>query len=257
LTREQKDFQRTKMAIHAAMITRMDREIGRVIAQLKAMDAYNDTIILFISDNGASAEIMIRADGHDPKALPGSAASHLCLGPGWSSASNTPFRLHKSWVHEGGIASPWIAHWPNGIKDKGKLRHTPCHFVDIVPTAVELGGGNPATAHDATGSPLAGKSIVPALRKDAAIDRELLYFNHNNNRAIRQKDWKLVAANENGPWELYNLANDRCEQKNLIQAEPKRAAAMAALWKKTDDGFTAIREAAKPTTHKQMRPGAG
>jgi len=257
LTREQKEFQRTKMAIHAAMITRMDREIGRVLSQLKAMGAYNDTVILFISDNGASAEIMIRADGHDPAAAPGSAASHLCLGPGWSSASNTPFRMHKSWVHEGGIASPWIAHWPNGIQDKGKLRHTPCHFVDLVPTIVELGGGNPATAHAEGGPPLAGKSIAPALSKDRSIDRELLYFNHNNNRAIRQKDWKLVAAGENGPWELYNLATDRCEQKNLIQTESKRAAEMAAQWKRTDEGFTNVREAARPTPHKPMRPATG
>ena len=257
LTREQKEFQRTKMAIHAAMITRMDREIGRVLAQLKAMDAYNDTLILFLSDNGASAEIMIRADGHDPNALPGSAASHLCLGPGWSSASNTPFRMHKSWVHEGGIASPWIAHWPNGIQDKGKLRHTPCHFVDLVPTMVELGGGSPATAHAGGGPPLAGKSIAPALARNRGIEREFLYFNHNNNRAFRQKDWKIVAAGENGPWELYNLANDRGEQKNLIQTEPKRAAAMAELWKKTDSQFTAVREAAPPTPHKPMRPMGG
>ena len=144
LTREQKQFQRLKMAIHAAMITRMDKEIGRVLQQLKTMGAFEDTLILFVSDNGASAEQMIRADGHDREAAPGSAKSHLCLGPGWSSAANTPFRLHKSWVHEGGIASPWIMHWPNGISRKNQLVHTPCHFVDILPTLIELSGGNPS-----------------------------------------------------------------------------------------------------------------
>lgn len=256
LSREQKDFQRTKMAIHAAMITRMDREIGRVLAQLKAMDAYNDTLILFVSDNGASAEIMIRGEGHDPAAAPGSEATHLCLGPGWSSASNTPFRLHKSWVHEGGIASPWIAHWPNGIAGKGRLRHTPCHFVDIVPTMIDLGGGDVAKAPVAGSPPLAGKSLAPALKpagkSEPRIEREFLYFHHNNNRALRHGDWKLVAAGADGPWELYNLASDRCEQKNLIAAEPKRAEAMAALWKRTGTSFVETREAAAPTTWQMM-----
>ncbi|MCC7234380.1 MAG: sulfatase-like hydrolase/transferase [Bryobacterales bacterium] len=245
LTREQKDFQRTKMAIHAAMITRMDREIGRVLAQLRAMNAFDDTLILFLSDNGASAEIMIRGEGHDPKAAPGSERTHLCLGPAWATASNTPFRLHKSWVHEGGIASPWIAHWPAGIAGRGQLRHAPCHFVDVVPTMIDLGGGKPSQAAAPGAPPLAGQSIAPAFRKDT-LPRELLYFNHNNNRAIRQGDWKLVAAGKSGPWELYNLANDRCEQNNLIANESKRAGAMASLWQRTDTGFAETREAAPP-----------
>ncbi len=94
------------MAIHAAMVDRMDREIGRVLEQLRAMGAFENTLIFFLSDNGASAEIMVRDDGHDPAAAAGSAASHLCLGPGWSTVANTPFRRHKTWVHEGGIATP-------------------------------------------------------------------------------------------------------------------------------------------------------
>ena len=105
LNEKQRQFQATKMAIHAAMVDRMDREIGRVIEQLKAMDEFENTIIMFASDNGASAEIMVRNGGHDPTALPGSAASYLCLGPGFSSACNTPFRRHKTWVHEGGISN--------------------------------------------------------------------------------------------------------------------------------------------------------
>src|SRR4029077_748069 len=99
----------------AAMIDRMDREIGRVIEQLRAMNAFENTMILFASDNGASAEIMVRGDGHDPQAAPGSAKTPLCLGPGFSSAANPPFRRHKTWVHEGGISTPLIAHWPRGI----------------------------------------------------------------------------------------------------------------------------------------------
>lgn len=116
LTEAQKRFQATKMAIHAAMVDRMDAEIGRIIDQLKAMGEFEDTLILFASDNGASAEQIIRGDGHKKSVAPGSAESYLCLGPGWATAANTPFELHKHWTHEGGIASPLIAHWPNGIR---------------------------------------------------------------------------------------------------------------------------------------------
>jgi arylsulfatase len=241
------------MAIHAAMITCMDREIGRVLEQLKKMRAHENTLILFLSDNGASAEIMIRADGHDRLAAPGSAKTHLCLGPGWSSAANAPFRLHKSWVHEGGISSPWIAHWPNGIAERGKLRHNPCHFVDVVPTLIETAGGNPSSAMPKGAPPLAGRSIAPVFRKDSAVPHDFIYFNHNNNRALRQGDWKLVAAGAQGPWELYNLASDRCEQKDLATSEAKRVEAMAALWKNTDTDFVQTREAAPPTPERPMR----
>ena len=240
LNPEQKSLQRTKMAIHAAMITRMDREIGRVIAQLKAMNAYDDTVILFMSDNGASSEQLIRADGHDASAEPGSARSHLCLGPGWASAANAPFRLHKSWVHEGGISSPFIVHWPNGIQDAGKLRHSPCHFIDLAPTLMELGGGKPASAPGAP--PLPGKSLVPAFARDGSVKRDFLYFNHSNNRAIRVGDWKLVAAGLDGPWELYDLKTDRSEQKNLAARDPARVREMAARWKKWDDEIVRVRE---------------
>ena len=141
LTEEQKRFQATKMAIHAAMIDRMDREIGRVLDQVKAMGAFENTVILFVSDNGASAEQIIRGDLNDPSAPPGSAQILPVPGPGWSSAANTPFRLHKSWVHEGGISSPLIVHWPAGIAARGELRHNPCHFIDILPTVIDLAGG--------------------------------------------------------------------------------------------------------------------
>ncbi len=245
LTPEQKRFQRTKMAIHAAMITRMDFEIGRVLKQLEAMDALRDTLIVFVSDNGASAELLIRADGHDPAAEPGSARSHLCLGPGWSSAANTPFRLHKSWVHEGGIASPWIMHWPAGIRDPGKLRHTPCHLIDLPPTLVGLAGGNPREPAAEGAPPMAGVNLAPVLARDDSIQRDFLYFHHNNNRAIRVGDWKLVAAGS-GPWELYNLRADRAEQRNLVEKEPGRAVDLAALWKRQDDEFVRRREASPP-----------
>jgi arylsulfatase A-like enzyme len=148
----QRRFQATKMAIHAAMVDRMDQEIGRVLAQLRAMGAFENTLILFASDNGASAEMMVRGDGHDPAAPMGSAKSFLCLGPGWSSSSNTPLRRHKTWVHEGGISTPLIAHWPAGIAARGELRHTPAHLIDIMPTVLELAGvRKPATINPDSG----------------------------------------------------------------------------------------------------------
>ncbi len=143
LTPEQKQFQQDKMTIHAAMIERMDIEIGRILEQLRVMEAYKNTLIVFLSDNGASAEIMVLGDGHDTEAAPGSADSYLCLGPGWSNASNTPFRRHKTWVHEGGICTPFIVHWPNGIAARGELRHDHGHVIDLVPTILELAGDNP------------------------------------------------------------------------------------------------------------------
>ncbi len=125
LTDEQKHFQATKMSIHAAMVDRMDIAIGRILAQLDQMRQLDNTLIVFFSDNGASAEMMIRDDGHDPQAAPGSAATHLCLGPGWSTTCNTPFRRHKTWVHEGGIASPLVLHWPDWYRPQKRNSSKP------------------------------------------------------------------------------------------------------------------------------------
>jgi arylsulfatase len=245
LTPEQKSFQRTKMAIHAAMVTRMDLEIGKVLDQVEAMGATRDTVVIFLSDNGASSEQLIRGDGHDSTAPPGSARTHLGLGPGWSSCSNAPFRLHKSWVNEGGIASPMIVHWPNGIKDRNKLRHDPCHFIDIVPTLVDLAGGS---AKD-----LSGRTLVPAFHKEGAAPRDYIYFNHNNNRAIRTGDSKLIATGQDGPWELYDLKRDRSEQHNLAKDQPATVERLAGMWRKLDEGFVLRRENSPSTPKTRMR----
>ncbi len=150
------------MAVHAAMVDRMDREIGRVLAQLRAMGAMDNTLIFFLSDNGASAEIMVRGDGHDPNAECGTGATFLSIGPGWSSLCNTPFRRHKTWVHEGGISTPLIVCWPRGIAARGELRHTPGHVIDFVPTDPRSGRrqaiadlGRPAHTPGSRGEPRA------------------------------------------------------------------------------------------------------
>lgn len=242
LTGEQKQFQATKMAIHAAMIDRMDREIGRVLEQLRAMGAWENTLILFLSDNGTSAELIVRGDGNDRAAAPGSAGSFLCLGPGWSSAGNSPFRLHKIWTNEGGISTPLVVHWPKGIAARGELRQDVGHVVDIVPTVLELAAGK---AEAAPGSPpFPGRSIVPAFAKDGGAPRDYVFFNHSGNRALRIGDYKIVSSQKSPEgWDLYNLATDRCEQNNLASAQPERVSEMAARWQQLQDSF--VRDAGK------------
>jgi arylsulfatase len=237
LTDEQQAFQAQKMAIHAAMVDRMDREIGRLIQQLKQMGVFENTLILFASDNGASAEIMVRGDGHDPEAVAGSGPSYLCLGPGWSSASNTPLRRHKTWVHEGGTATPLVVHWPAGIKARGQLRHDPTHMIDVVPTVLELAcSKHPETWNGRPVPPPPGRSLVPAFAADGAVQHPYLWWLHDGHRAIRRGDWKLV-ADRDGPWELYNLAVDRGESNDLAAEHPERVAELAAFWQARADEF--------------------
>jgi arylsulfatase A-like enzyme len=242
LTPEQKRFQATKMAIHAAMVHRMDRDIGRVLDQIRSMSAMDNTVILFLSDNGADATILVRGDGHDPAADPGSAASYLCLGPGWASASNSPFRLHKVWVHEGGISTPLIVHWPDGIRGRGELRHTPAHVVDFHPTILELAR---ADAAPSKGPPRPGRSLVPAFARDVPIPHDFIYFHHEGNRALRMGDWKLVSYRENGDaWELYDLSTDRAESNDLSSRHPGKVKEMEGRWKELTDEYA--RDAAGP-----------
>ena len=247
LTAEQRRFQATKMAIHAAMVDRMDQDIGRLIAQLKAMGVYENTLILFASDNGASAEIMVRDGGHDPQAPMGSAASYLCLGPGFSSACNTPHRLHKTWVHEGGISTPLIAHWPAGITARDELRQTPAHIVDIVPTLLELTGATkPKEWQGQPIPPAPGKSLVSAFAKDVTVERESLWWLHEGNKAIRVGDWKLVAAKDQ-PWSLYDLRTDRAEQNDLAAKMPDKVTELSALWQKQTDDTIALAQLTQDT----------
>ena len=237
LTDEQREFQAGKMAIHAAMVDRMDIEIGRVLNQLRKMDAFDNTLILFLSDNGASAEIMVRDDGHDPQASPGSAPTYLCLGPGWSTCSNTPFRRHKTWVHEGGIATPLIAHWPDKITARGELRHSPGHVIDVVPTVLEMAGAEQFGDEDNSEAPsLPGRSLLPVFSNDKRPAHDLLWWSHEGNRAIRVRDWKLVAA-KGKPWELYNLSQDRTETNSLAAKYPQRVERMSHAWTAKQEEF--------------------
>jgi arylsulfatase A-like enzyme len=244
LTDAQRKLQAMKMAIHAAMITRMDKEIGRVLDQLRTMNAMQNTIVFFASDNGACATLMIRGDKHDPKAEPGSADSYLCLGPGWANTCCSPFRYHKVWAHEGGISSPLIVHWPARIQSRGEIRHTPVHFVDFIPTLVELASGTIDT-HKA-GPPLPGKSIVPCFAQDTDLGRDYLFFENRGYggfRAIRQGNLKIVASHDE-PWALYDIVTDRCEMNDLASQLPDKVRELSTRWERYRDAFA--RQAGTP-----------
>jgi arylsulfatase len=141
-------------------------------------------------------------------------------------------RRHKTWVHEGGISTPLIAHWPKGIAARGELRHSPAHLIDIVPTVLELTGlEHPQTIAGKPAPPLPGKSLVPEFAMDRSVSRDYLWWLHEGNRAIRIGDWKLVAAGgPQGPWELYDLSQDRGEIKNLAAAHPDKVRELQQAW---------------------------
>ena len=237
LTDAQRQFQAAKMAVHAAMIDRMDREIARVIRLLRDEGRLDNTLVLFLSDNGASSELLVRGEGHDQQASPGSAETFLCLGPAWSRTANTPFRRHKSWVHEGGIATPLIAHWPSGIKDAGSWRSTVGHVIDIPITLLDIAGVKSAAVptQDNVPSP-PGVSFSGSFTSNSSAARPPIWWRHAGHRAIRDGDWKLVAE-KGGPWELYHLQHDRTETQNLAVAQPARVKRLASQWEELAEQF--------------------
>ncbi len=224
-----------RMAVYAAMIDCLDQGVGRVLDAVRKLGAEENTLVLFLSDNGASAEFLdswpIATRGHKPGSVVGTRESHRCLEVGWANAANTPFREHKMWVHEGGISTPLIAYWPAGIPGRGKITPEVGHIIDLMPTFLALAGATyPKTwaGHDLT--PLAGKSLVPVLRGEALGERTLAW-EHEGNRAMRLGDEKLVAAFK-GAWELYDLKRDRTEVHNLAAQRPDRVKELAERWQK-------------------------
>lgn len=248
LTEKERHLQAAKMAIHAAMVDRIDREVGRILDQIRAMGEAENTLVIFLSDNGASAEQIIRGDGHDPEAPPGSAGSYLCLGPGFSTASNTPLRRHKFWTHEGGIATPMIAYWPKGIETEGEFRHGAGHVVDFLPTFLDLAGVDPLKERNGYQAPeMPGRSLVPLFKEDKKWEREM-YFSHGGNKALRQGKWKAVISSDiDGRWQLYNMEKDRTELNNLAddfyrfgdpfwkEAKQERLEQMISRWKELNE----------------------
>jgi len=269
-----KEWQARRMEVYAAMIDVMDQGIGKIITALEQKGELDNTVIFYMQDNGGCAE----PQGSDKPAVPltdeqkvlkpfsydlvsvekrtaytrdgryvrsgkgvmaGPADTWMAYGEEWANASNTPFRLYKQWVHEGGIASPLIVHWPKGITPKGGLSGQLSHLIDIMPTCLDIAGITyPIKFNNHSIIPTEGLSLVPAL-KNRPVKREFLLWEHSANRAIRMGDWKLVAkvrsqkkfipADENN-WELYNLKKDPSETKNLAAKYPEKVKMMADKW---------------------------
>ena len=215
------------MAAYAACVQRLDQAVGDLVAGLKARGVFDNTVILFMSDNGGNAE-----QGPNGRTVgdPTQGDSDWFCGESWAYLQNTPFRSYKHFNHEGGIATPLVVHWPAGLAAQGELRSQPAHLIDILPTLVEVSGASyPQAFGDTPILPLEGRSLVPAFRNET-LQREAMYWEHEGNAAVRVGSMKLVRKGRGGAWELYDLAADRTEQHDLAAAQPKMAADLAARW---------------------------
>ncbi|MDP6930826.1 MAG: arylsulfatase [Planctomycetota bacterium] len=251
------------MEVYAAMVDNMDQGIGRIVEALRAKDQLDNTLIFYLQDNGGCAENWNRKaspkgrateatvkplpletilttyasqtrEGYPvlkgPAVMPGPADTYTAYGKGWANVSNVPFREYKHWVHEGGISTPLVAHWPAGIARHGELESQPSHLIDIMATCIDLSRASyPKTLGGKAIKPMEGRSLRPAFA-GKTIQRDALYWEHEGNRAVRVGHFKLVAKGRNGKWELYDVEADRAEQHDLAAAQPERAAKLASLW---------------------------
>ena len=239
------------MAVHAAMIDRMDRELGKVLKTLEETGKMDNTLIIFMSDNGCSPEIcqnfepgandrpdMMR-DGspivypRNKEVMPGPESTYASLGPEWANVANMPFRFWKAKMYEGGICTPAIAHWPRGIKvKKGSVTSEPCHIIDIMATCLDL--SKAAYPKEYKGNailPCEGKSIVPILKTGKREGHKTIGFEHFREKALMTDDgWKIIQAGRRMEWELYNLDADRTEMRNVAAENPERLQDMIAKY---------------------------
>jgi arylsulfatase A-like enzyme len=236
-----------RMATFAAMVDHVDQGIGRIVSQLNDGGDLDNTLIMLTSDNGACYEWgPFGFDGpsrrgrttlHKGEALKkvGGPGTHHSVGSAWSCLSNTPFRLYKHFNHEGGQCSPTIAHWPAGIKKPNRWVRSPTHLIDIMPTLCAVGGASYPQEHQGHKiTPVEGVSLKPLFDGADTLPARTLYFDHFGSSAIRQGDWKLVRANSRvhkAAWELYNIAEDRCETRDLIKSYPEKAKSLESQWK--------------------------
>ncbi len=228
---ENKEEMDLKMAVYAAQVDRMDQGIGQILARLRDLGKEENTLVLFLSDNGGCHEGGPWGFDNRKNGLPpGGVDSYMSYGSSWANASNTPFRLYKHWVHEGGIATPLIAYWPAGIKQQDHITHQPGHIIDLMATCCDLASVSyPETYKDNRITPLEGRSLAPIFQGEKREGHEVLYWEHMGNRAIRRGRWKLVSVKE-GRWELYDLEADRTELRDLAGQQPDVAGGLAALY---------------------------
>ncbi|MEN6346482.1 MAG: arylsulfatase [Armatimonadia bacterium] len=221
--KEERDL---RMAIYAAQIDRMDYNIGRVMAQVRSAGVEEDTLVMFLADNGGCAE---RIERGEKGAVTGTADSYVSYGLPWANASNTPFRLYKHWVHEGGISSPFIAYWPSVIRNHGGiLRNQFGHLVDVMATCVDVSGAEyPTTYKGKPIQPMEGRSLTHLLRgqqRERPL-HDVMCWEHEGNKAVRKGRWKLVSRYP-ARWELYDMAEDRTEMRDLADRCPEKVREM-------------------------------
>ncbi len=296
---EDKQWESACMEVYAAMVDQMDQGIGRIVDALQSRGDLENTLIMFLQDNGGCAEPCgrkekgprtVRAEaptlppidddvqhyqGSWPKqtrdgypvrrghVMPGPADTYIGYGRNWANVSNTPFREYKHYVHEGGIATPLVVHWPKGFTAKNELRNEPSHLIDLMATCMDVADANYPEIHNGQPiTPLEGKSLMPVFQGEG-IERELIFFEHEGNRAIRIGDWKIVtkgsAGQDDVQWELFNIRNDRSELHDLAQGEPERLQQMVSVWNREARRVKAIpwprsvKQLHKPTA--AQRPG--
>jgi arylsulfatase A-like enzyme len=243
---ENKEWELRRMETYAAMIDCMDRGIGRIVESLEQTGQLDNTLILFLADNGGCAEdlgpnskaLYIPTEtldgrpvfpGNRTNIMAGADDTYQSYAIPWANVSNTPFRRYKHWVHEGGISSPLIAHWPDRIKPDGEFREQPGHLIDIMATCVDIAGAEyPSENKGVPIHPMEGVSLVPAFDQQP-LGRDIIYWEHEGNRAIRKGDWKLVMRH-NQDWELFDLKEDRTEQNDLAGENYELVEDLTALW---------------------------
>lgn len=231
LTPQEQDRLDHIMAIYAAVMTRMDAAVGRLVEGLRQRGVLDNTVIMFLSDNGGNAES--GPDGRLEGQVAGDAQSTVFCGQSWATLMNTPFRRYKHFTHEGGISTPLIIHWPAGIPGRmnGTLCHQPGHLVDVMATCVDLAeAAYPLKFRGQSIQPMEGVSLRPAFGGNALERQQPLFFEHEGNRAVRHGDWKAVANGPGGPWELYNLKADRTELQDLAVQYPNKTQELASQW---------------------------
>lgn len=215
------------MAVYAAVVNHMDKAVGDLVAGLKQRGVFDNTLILFMSDNGGNAE---SGPNGRTEGDPTQGNSDWFCGMSWAFVENTPFRLFKHFNHEGGIATPLIAHWPAGISAKNELRTQPGHVIDVMATCVDVSGAKyPAEFKGKAITPMEGRSLVPAFA-NKPIERDAIYWEHEGNAAIRVGDWKLVRFGRQGAWELYDMKTDRTELHNLAAEHADQVQSLSAKW---------------------------
>ncbi len=241
LSEKQKDEQDERMAIYAAMIDCVDQNVGKIIDKLKELNAFDNTLILFLHDNGGQSgwpptRIEASAGGamgsNKGKGAPGTAESDVYYGTCWANVSDVPFRKYKALIHEGGIATPLIAHWPKGIDEAmtGKIAHEPTHLIDIMSTCLDMTGATYPETHEGNEIiPMEGRSLLPILQGKPFHRDAPLFFEHMGNRGIRQGKWKLV-GDKGTPWELYDLDADRTELNDMAAELPEKVKELSALY---------------------------